>query len=89
MSRTRTVRHPLQTAVDILGSQSALAAACGVERATISVALMRGGEVSTALAVAVEAATKGAVTREVLAPSVYAVPPVRVARDEPTVDTAA
>lgn len=58
---------PIEKAVSILGSQAALARACGVSQPAIS-KWLSGGIVSPENASAIERATDGAVTRKQLRP---------------------
>jgi DNA-binding transcriptional regulator YdaS (Cro superfamily) len=67
----------LERAVEICGGQTGLARACGVKQAHVWNWLRRDKRVSAETAIQIEAATKGAVTREELRPDIFAVPRVR------------
>jgi DNA-binding transcriptional regulator YdaS (Cro superfamily) len=60
----------LQVAIQQFGSQSALASAIGFSQHAVWHALQRGS-VSPRMAVAIEKATKGAVTKVQLCPDVF------------------
>lgn len=55
------MNNSIQKAVEILGSQSALARACGVSQPTVNLWL-KGGGISVTLAQKIENATNGQVT---------------------------
>lgn len=63
-------RH-LAIAVELLGSQAALARACGYSRSGINLVLHGRRQVTAELAVAVERATGGEVTRVALRPDLF------------------
>lgn len=58
-------------AVELLGSQSALARACGLSQASINRLLKGTRRPSAETAVAIERATAGTITREQLRPDLY------------------
>lgn len=61
----------LVIAADLLGSQAALARACGYSRSGINLALHGRRKVSAELAVAIERATGGEVSRATLRPDLF------------------
>jgi len=63
-------RKLIETAVDIFGSQTKLAAACAVKQASIWQA-KEAGRVSADLAVAIHRATKGKVSAHQLRPDLF------------------
>jgi len=63
-------RH-IAVAVQLLGSQSALARACGYSRSGICLALHRKRMVTAELAVAIDQATGGEVSRAALRPDLF------------------
>ena len=77
--------HPIRTAADIVGGMTELARRAGVSRFTLYKAIEAGLTTSPDLAVAIDDATDGAVTREVLCPRVFAQPRRRARR---SIDTA-
>jgi len=64
------VRKHIQRAVEILGSQKKLADAAGMTPASISIAL-KTGRVGPQLAMSIDVATNGAVSRSSLRPDMW------------------
>jgi DNA-binding transcriptional regulator YdaS (Cro superfamily) len=69
MMRKKT---PLERAIEIAGSQAALAASIGKSQQAISYAKKRSLRVTAEMAVSIEKATKGAVRKEELRPDIFA-----------------
>lgn len=70
-------QHPLiQQAIRWKGSQEALAAACGVEQQTISRLLNRRRRVTAEMAIAIDRATRGTVSKHALRPDLFEAPAV-------------
>lgn len=69
MSSMATKAH-IAEAVRLLGSKAALAKACGVSRQAIGAALVTGN-VGGPMAVAIETATHGAITRAMIRPDLW------------------
>ncbi|BAQ43999.1 transcriptional regulator [Methylobacterium aquaticum] len=63
----------IQAAITLLGSEAKLGAACGVSQAAIWKA-KRAKRVSAELAVQIERATKGAISRHRLRPDLWSAP---------------
>lgn len=61
-------KEPLQEAIEILGSQAALAKAIGKQQGHIWFYLNEAQKIPPALAIKIEHATKGKVSREKLCP---------------------
>ena len=66
--------EPLSRAVEILGSQSALARACGKAQGHVWWWLNRSKRVPAEQVLVIERATKGRVTRHELRPDLYPLP---------------
>lgn len=64
------VREALEKAIEVVGSEKALGEACNVTQAAISMAKFRGN-VSAKLAIAIETATGGAVSRSWMRPDLW------------------
>lgn len=63
--------EPIERAVELLGGQTAAAAAIGVSQPTVSNWMRGQHKVTPANAVAIERATGGAVRREELCPDIF------------------
>ena len=67
--------HPIRIAANLVGGMSTLAERAGVSRWTLYKAVSAGPTVSPKLAAAIDDATDGRVSREILCPEIYATPP--------------
>jgi len=65
---------PLQSAIEIMGSQTALARACGVEQGHVWHWLNRAKKLPAERAIQIEHATNGRVTRHQLRPDLFGPP---------------
>ena len=69
-----TFRKHVESAVQKLGSQSKLAEAMGCSQQQISYLLNEATGITAEMALAIDRATKGEVSREVLRPDIFAAP---------------
>jgi DNA-binding transcriptional regulator YdaS (Cro superfamily) len=74
----------IQRAIDLAGGQTALAGLCGVKQPSVANWLRRNN-VSAKMAIAIERAMRGQITREQLRPDIFCEPPapLRQATDKP------